>query len=124
MLLKSFLDDIPKELDEQACIDGCSRFMAFVYIILPAMAPGIVAAVVFVSVFAWNDFAFAFLVSGTNTKTIPIIIMEMQGLVDEGFLNWGTIFAASVIQLIPILMFIFFLQKKLVKGFTLGAIKG
>ncbi len=124
MLLKAFLDDIPKELDEQACIDGCNRFTAFIYIILPALAPGIIAAVVYVSVFAWNDFTFAFLVSGTATKTTPILIMEMQGLVEEGYLNWGTVFSASFIQLIPILIFIFLLQQKLVKGFTLGAVKG
>ncbi len=124
MLLKAFLDDIPKELDEQACIDGCNRLTAFIYVILPAMAPGIIAAVVFISVFSWNDFTFAFLVSGTQTKTTPIIIMEMQGLVDEGLLNWGTVFSASVIQLVPILAFIFLLQQKLVSGFTLGAVKG
>ncbi len=124
MILKSFLDGVPRELDEQTYIDGCTRLQSFWYVTLPALAPGIISSAIFVAVFAWNDFDFAFLLTGRHTKTAAIMISEMQGMVQEGALNYGELFAAATIHVIPILVFVFAVQKWMVKGFTVGAVKG
>lgn len=124
LLLKSFIDSVPKELDEAAWIDGCGRLKSFFLIIIPVIAPGIIASVIFTFLFAWNDFVFAFLFTGTHMKTTPVIISEMLGMIGEGPVEWGTIFAASTVQLIPALTFIWLVQKKLLAGFTMGAVKG
>jgi multiple sugar transport system permease protein len=124
MLLKAFLDTIPKELDEQAWIDGCTRLGSYFRILIPALLPSIVAALVFVSTYAWNEFVFAFLFTGTRAKTAPIYINEMVQGIGEGAADWGTVFAAATIQLLPVLLWIWFLQRKMVGGFTIGAVKG
>ena len=124
MLLKAFMDTIPKELDEQAWIDGCNRLRSFVYILIPAMLPALVAALVFVSTFAWNEFVFAFIFTGTRAKTAPIYINEMVQGIGEGAADWGSVFASATIQLVPVLLWIWFLQRKMVGGFTIGAVKG
>lgn len=124
MLLKAFIDGISTEIEEQAQIDGCSRAQAFIRVVLPLMAPGVIAVIIFVSMFVWNDFVFAFLLTGTQTRTAPIVIAEMRGLIGQGAINWGTIFAAATVQLVPILAFIWIVQKRLVGGFAIGAVKG
>jgi multiple sugar transport system permease protein len=124
MLLKTFIDGIGPEIEEQAWIDGCTRSQGFVRILLPLLAPGIIAAVIFVCVFAWNDFVFAFLLTGTRTKTAPVMISELLGGIGEGVTEWNTVFAAATIQIVPILVFIWLIQKRLVSGFTLGSVKG
>lgn len=120
LLLKVFLDGVPKEVDEAAMLDGATRLQTFYYITLPQILPGIAAAIIFVTLFAWNDFTFAFLLTGTDAKTSPVQIAEMMGAVGEGGATWGTIFAASVIQLAPILIFIWLIQKPLLRGFSAG----
>jgi len=123
-ILKSFIDSVPRELEEAAWVDGCTRSQSFVRIVMPVIAPGLVAATIFVCLFAWNDFMFALLFTGTNAKTTPVLISEMLGAVGEGGINWGTVFAAASIQLLPILTFIWIIQKRLVQGMTIGAVKG
>lgn len=122
-ILKSFLDGVPKELEEAAWIDGCNRAQSFLRVLMPLIAPGIIASIIFVCLFAWNDFVFAFLFTGTRAKTAPVLISEMLGSVGEGGVDWGTVFAAATIQLVPILFFVWFIQKRLVKGLTIGAMK-
>lgn len=123
-IMKSFMDSVPIELEEAAWIDGCSRIQGFLRIMFPLIAPGIIATIIFVLLFAWNDFMFAFLFTSTKAKTAPVLITEMLGAVGEGGIDWGTVFAAATIQLVPILIFMWMIQKYLLRGMTIGAVKG
>jgi len=77
---------------------------------------------VFVIVFAWNEFLFAFIFTGTKAKTAPLVISEMIGSIDG--VDWGVLFAASTLQLLPVLIFVIFMNRYLVAGLTAGATKG
>lgn len=118
LLLKNFLDAVPREIDEAAMLDGATRLQTFVRITLPQIAPGIAASVIFVTLFAWNDFTFAFILAGTGAKTGPVILTEMMGAVGEGAATWGIVFAASMTQLAPILLFVWLIQEPLLRGFS------
>jgi multiple sugar transport system permease protein len=122
VLMRTFIDQIPRELDEAAQIDGASRLTTLRKIIVPLAAPGILAVAVFVVVFAWNEFLFAFIFTSTKAKTAPLVISEMIGSIDG--VDWGVLFAASTIQLIPVLLFVVLMNRYLVAGLTAGATKG
>jgi multiple sugar transport system permease protein len=122
VLMRTFIDQIPRELDEAAQIDGATRLTTLRRIIVPLAAPGILAVAVFVVVFAWNEFLFAFIFTATNAKTAPLVISEMIGSIDG--VDWGVLFAASTIQLIPVLLFVILMNRHLVAGLTAGATKG
>jgi multiple sugar transport system permease protein len=122
VLMRAFIDQIPRELDEAAQIDGATRLVTLRKIIVPLAAPGILAVAVFVVVFAWNEFLFAFIFTATNAKTAPLVISEMIGSIDG--VDWGVLFAASTIQLIPVLLFVVLMNRYLVAGLTAGATKG
>ena len=122
VLMRTFIDQIPRELDEAAQIDGATRMTTLRTIIVPLAAPGILAVAVFVVVFAWNEFLFAFIFTATNAKTAPLVISEMIGSIDG--VDWGVLFAASTIQLIPVLLFVVLMNRYLVAGLTAGATKG
>ena len=122
VLMRTFIDQIPRELDEAAQIDGASRLTTLRRIIVPLAAPGILAVAVFVVVFAWNEFLFAFIFTATRAKTAPLVISEMIGSIDG--VDWGVLFAASTIQLIPVLLFVVLMNRYLVAGLTAGATKG
>ncbi|GAI73677.1 unnamed protein product, partial [marine sediment metagenome] len=85
-------------------------------------APAIVATSMLVAVYTWNEFQFAFLFTRSNAKTAPVLISEMMGSLIG--VTWGQVFAASVIQLLPIMAFLWAIQKFLIKGITTGAVKG
>ena len=80
------------------------------------------AVAVFVIVYAWNEFLFAFIFTATRAKTAPLVISEMIGSIDG--VDWGVLFAASTVQLVPVLLFVVLMQKHLVAGLTAGATKG
>ncbi|OAN76333.1 ABC transporter permease [Jannaschia sp. EhC01] len=122
VLMRTFIDQIPRELDEAAEIDGASRFAILRRVIVPLAAPGILAVSVFVVVFSWNEFLFAFIFTATEAKTAPLVISEMIGSIDG--VDWGILFAASTVQLIPVLLFVIFMNRYLVAGLTAGATKG
>ena len=122
MILKTFIDTIPKELDESAIIDGAGEVSILLRIIFPLAAQGMVAIAVFIFVFAWNDYLFAFIFTTSNAKTAPIIISEMLGSLVG--VEWGPLFAAATVQLIPVLIFVVLAQKFLVAGLTAGSVKG
>jgi len=121
-ILKSFIDTVPIELEEAALIDGCNRFQAFVKVTLPVLAPILIASAIIVAAYTWNEFLFAFIFTRTNARTAPMILNEMLG----SFLgpDWGALFSATTFQLVPILIFVWIIQRYLVKGMTMGAIKG
>jgi len=122
VLMRTFIDQIPRELDEAAQIDGAGRLTILRRVIVPLAAPGILAVAVFVVVFAWNEFLFAFIFTATRAKTAPLVISEMIGSIDG--VDWGVLFAASTVQLIPVLLFVIFMNRYLVAGLTAGATKG
>jgi len=122
LVMRTFIDQIPRELDEAASVDGATAGQIIRRIILPLSAQGMVAVAVFVIVFAWNEFLFAFIFTATRAKTAPLVISEMIGAV-EG-VEWGVLFAASTVQLVPVLLFVVLAQKHLIAGLTAGATKG
>jgi multiple sugar transport system permease protein len=122
VLMRTFIDQIPRELDEAAEIDGARQFTILRRLIVPLAAPGILAVAVFVVVFSWNEFLFAFIFTATNAKTAPLVISEMIGSIDG--VDWGILFAASTVQLAPVLLFVVFMNRYLVAGMTAGATKG
>lgn len=122
VLMRTFIDQIPRELDEVAQIDGARRLTILRRVIVPLAAPGILAVSVFVVVFAWNEFLFAFIFTATDAKTAPLVISEMIGSIDG--VDWGILFAASTVQLAPVLLFVIFMNRYLVAGLTAGATKG
>ena len=122
VLMRTFIDQIPRELDEAAMIDGAGRLTILRRVIVPLSTPGILAVAVFVVVFAWNEFLFAFIFTATKAKTAPLVISEMIGSIDG--VDWGILFAASTVQLAPVLLFVIFMNRFLVAGLTAGATKG
>lgn len=122
LVMRTFIDQIPRELDEAAHIDGATGLQVLRKIIFPLSAQGMIAVAVFVIVYAWNEFLFAFIFTSVRAKTAPLVISEMLGAV-EG-VEWGVLFAAATVQLLPILLFVVLAQKHLVAGLTAGATKG
>jgi len=121
-IMKAFIDTIPIELEEAAWLDGCTRVKAITKIVLPLTLPGVMTASIFVLTYCWNEFFFAFLFTGTRSRTAPIIINELMG----GFFGaeWGMVFAACTLQLFPVLLFVLFGHRMLITGMTIGALKG
>jgi multiple sugar transport system permease protein len=121
LLMRTFIDQIPRELDEAAVVDGAGRLAILWRIFAPLSAQGMLAVAVFVIVYAWNEFLFAFIFTSTRARTAPLVISEMIGSFDG--VDWGVLFAASSVQLVPILVFVVLMQRHLVAGLTAGAIK-
>lgn len=120
--LRGFLMGIPQELEEAALVDGCSRPKAFIYIIFPLMAPGLVATGVYAFIQAWNEFLLAYIImSSQENQTLPV---WLAGFTTRTGTDWGPLMAASVIAAIPAVVLFLIFQKKLAVGVTAGAVKG
>jgi len=119
-LLKGFIDEIPKEYEEAALIDGYSRMQAFYKIVLPQAVTGIAATTVFVLIFAWNEYAFALMMTSESARTAPPGIATMLGI---GGIEWSAIAAGALGFLIPVVIVTFALRKHLLRGVTFGAIR-
>jgi multiple sugar transport system permease protein len=119
-LLKGFIDEIPKEYEEAAMVDGYSRFQAFYKIVVPQAATGIAATTVFSLIFVWNEYAFALMLTSEDARTAPPAIATMLG---RGGIEWSAIAAGTLAFLIPVLIVIFAMRKHLLRGVTFGAIR-
>jgi multiple sugar transport system permease protein len=119
-LLKGFVDEIPREYEEAAMIDGYTRFQAFVKVVLPQMATGIAATAIFCLIFAWNEYAFALLLTSGTAQTAPPFIPTIIG---EGGQDWPAIAAGATLFLLPVLVFTILLRKHLLRGITFGAVR-
>ena len=119
-MMKGFFEDIPKEIEESAMVDGCSVFDVFRKIAIPLVAPGLAATGIFTFIFSWNEFLMALILTGTKSATLPVGLI---GCMRETGINWGYMTSGGVIALIPVLIFALFAQKNIVKGLTMGAIK-
>lgn len=120
-LMIPFFGDIPREIEEAALVDGCSRFGAFVRVVLPLAQPGLVVTGIYSLLGAWNHFFFGLILTSFNARTLPV---EASNFVGEYALQWGEVSAIGSLLIIPPIMVAFFLQKYLVRGLTLGAVKG
>lgn len=119
-LMKGFMDEIPREYEEAALVDGYTRLQAFWKIVLPQAITGIAATTVFCFIFAWNEYAFALMLSADNARTAPPGIPSRIG---TGGVEWATIAAGSLVFLIPVIIVTFALRKHLLRGVTFGAIR-
>jgi len=119
-LLKGFIDEIPKEYEEAALVDGYTRLQAFRKIVLPQAITGIAATTVFSLIFSWNEYAFALMLTSDVARTAPPSIPLVLG---TGGIEWAAIAAGSLAFLIPVVIITFVLRKHLLRGVTFGAIR-
>lgn len=121
-LMSGFIGEIPQELSEAALIDGCSRWSSFIKIELPLVGPGLAASGIFAFLTSWNEFAIASVITRTTaSKTFPVGLFDFTA---EFVSDWRGMCAMSVLMLIPAVIFVILVQRQLVRGLTLGAIKG
>ena len=121
--LRGFLIGIPKELEEAAMVDGNSRLGAFVKILLPLVAPGLVATSVFAFISSWNEYIFAnVLLTNQDKQTVTVWLSYFYGT--NRHTDWGALMAGSTLTAIPVVIFFLLIQRKLAFGLTAGAVKG
>jgi len=120
-IMMSFFDSLPTELEDAAQVDGLTPIGAFRRITLPLSVPGIATASILSFIFSWNNFMFALVLSGANTKTLPVAIFNF---VSYASIDWGSLMAAAIIVTLPIMVIALFTQKYVVSGLTAGATKG
>ena len=118
-LLKGFIDEIPIEYEEAALIDGYTRFQAFRKVVLPQAATGIASTAIFCLIFAWNEYAFAVLLTSGNAQTAPPFIPTIIGVGKD----WPAVAAGTTLFLIPVMVFTILLRKHLLRGITFGAVR-
>ena len=121
-MMRGFFAEVPRDLEEAAMVDGDSRMGAFWRVVLPLVAPGLAATAVFCLIVSWNEFLFALVLTQTDeAMTLPVGI---AGRVTQYGIKWGAMSAAAVVAMVPILVFALSVQKYLVRGLSLGAVKG
>jgi multiple sugar transport system permease protein len=119
-VMKGFMDEIPREYEEAALVDGYTRMQAFIKIVLPQAATGIAATAVFCFITAWNEYAFALIMTLRKAQTAPPYIPSQLG---SGLTDWSAIAAGAVLFLIPVTIFTFLLRNHLLRGVTFGAVR-
>lgn len=119
--LIGFFDDVPRDLEEQAMVDGCTHWQAFYRVVLPVIRPGLGAAALFGFLLSWNDLFYALLLTGKHSRTLPVGI---AGYWTFRGIEMGQMSAAIILAILPVLVASFFIQKYLVRGLGGGAVKG
>ena len=119
-LLKGFIDEIPREYEEAALVDGYTRLQALRKVVLPQAVTGIAATAIFCLIFSWNEYAFAVLLTSGEAQTMPPFIPFIIG---EGGQDWPAVAAATTLFVIPIVLFTILLRKHLLRGITFGAMR-
>jgi multiple sugar transport system permease protein len=120
-LMVGFVNRVPVEIEEAARIDGASRLQTLLLVVVPATLPGIAASSIFAFIMSWNEFFYALIISGRQSRTAPV---EIQGFISFTGINWGELAAAGVFVIVPVLVFSLFTQRGLIKGLTAGAVRG
>ncbi|MBV9381032.1 MAG: carbohydrate ABC transporter permease [Streptosporangiaceae bacterium] len=122
-MLRNFVATVPREVEEAAAIDGAGPVRVYWKILLPLVAPGLVATSVFAFIFAWNEFVFALTFLGTDTAkyTLPLYVQYFQ---QKGTVDWGATMAASTLFTIPVVAFFLIVQRRISSGLVAGAVKG
>jgi multiple sugar transport system permease protein len=120
-IMESYFETIPLEIEESAMVDGATRQRAFLAIVLPIAAPGIVTSITLSFIFSWNNFMFAQVLSMERTKTLPLAIYNFVSYAE---VDWGAVMAAAVAIMAPAIILTMIFQKYVVQGLTMGAVKG
>jgi len=120
-MLRSFCRDLPLEIEEAARADGYPRGRVLLKVVLPLLRPGIVATAVLCFIFAWNEFLYAFMLGGKSMETLPVAVPKL--ITSQG-VKWGELSVVGIVALLPILAVVFALQRHIVRGLTMGAVKG
>lgn len=120
-IMISFFEDVPPELEEAAFVDGSSRLGVFFRIVLPLAAPGVVAASILAFIFSWNQFLFSLILSGPNTRPVPVAVFNF---ISYGQIDFGGLGAAAVLITLPVILLTLVIQRYIVSGLTMGAVKG
>lgn len=120
-VLRSFCRDLPVELEEAAILEGWSKPQVFWRVVFPLLRNGIVATSVLCFIFAWNEFLFAFMLGGSSVQTLPVAIPK---LITAQGVRWGEVAVVGVVSLAPVLAVVVLLQRHIVRGLTMGAVKG
>jgi multiple sugar transport system permease protein len=119
-LMVAFFESVPAELEDAAMIDGCSRLKSFLIIVLPLVRNGIATSAIMSFIFSWNQFLFSLILSGPQTKTVPVAVYNF---ISYGKIDWAGIGAAATLIVLPVSVFAFFVRKTIVQGLTMGALK-
>lgn len=119
-IMYGFFKDIPIELEEAATVDGSAPFHIFFRIVLPLVAPGLVATGILSLIFSWNELMFSLILTSVNTKTLPVAIYNFVSYQE---IAWGSLSASGMLAILPIAVFTLIIQKHLVSGLTFGAVK-
>lgn len=119
-MLRGFLVEVPRDLDEAATLDGLGHLAILRRIILPVMAPGVAVTAIFTFVFAFNEYLMALVLTSRNASTVPVTVAKF---IQPYSILWGDVGASATIQLLPILVVVFLLQRHIMRGITLGAVK-
>ncbi|MCL2164359.1 MAG: carbohydrate ABC transporter permease [Oscillospiraceae bacterium] len=120
-MMRSFFDEIPSEIDEAALVDGCNRLTCLTRIITPLTTPGIAATLIFCLIMSWNEYFFSLTLTNVHARTLPAALTTF---ISTFGLLWGQMCAAATVIMAPILIFVMFLQRYLIRGLTMGAVKG
>jgi len=120
-IMISFFENVPRDLEEAAFVDGATRVGAFMRVILPLSTPGIVAASILAFIFSWNQFLFSLVLSGPNTRPVPVAVFNF---ITYGQIDFGGLGAAAVLITLPVIILTLIIQRWIVTGLTMGAVKG
>lgn len=120
-IMSAFFDQIPRELDEAAIIDGCSVTGAFLRVILPLTAPGLATTAIFCFLNAWNNFFYPLVLTRRQAATVPLALTTFLG---SYLVDWGAIMAGASLLILPLLIFALLVRRYIVEGLTQGAVKG
>lgn len=120
-MMTSYINGIPRSVDEAAMTDGCSRLQAMWKVVLPLCTPGVIATGIYIFITAWNEYLYALTLGGRNVKTITVAI---QKLIGEYQIEWGLLSAGGIIGALPATVLFLIVQKRLISGLTQGAVKG
>lgn len=120
-IMISFFEDVPVEMEEAAYVDGASKLGTFFRVVLPLSAPGTVAAAILAFIFSWNQFLFSLVLSGPNTRPVPVAVFNF---ISYGQIDFGGLGAAAVLITLPVVLLTLLIQRWIVSGLTMGAVKG
>jgi multiple sugar transport system permease protein len=120
-LLLGFFQELPKEIEEAAIVEGYSFWQRFFWVALPLTLPGIAVTAIFMFIYSWNEFMYATTLTTLQAKTLPVVI---SSFISDKYLDWGSMSAMGTLMILPVILFSLFSQKYLVRGLTFGAVKG
>jgi multiple sugar transport system permease protein len=120
-MMIGFLQDLPIDLEEAAAVDGCDRWQILSKIVIPLAAPGLATTAIFAFLLGWNEFLLALILAGPDSRTLPVLVAGFE--TDRGIL-WGQFSAAAISIMLPVVAVALVLQRHIVRGLTMGAVKG